>query len=1132
MTLLTLAQRSLRFHARSHLGAVLGATVAAAVLLGALLVGDSVRLSLRHLALARLAGAHVAIASGDRFFRDDLASRLEAAPATPEPSANSLPHATVALLLEGVATSQASTHRANRVQVIGIQDSFPTQDPPSAPQPGETWINQSLARQLNVQPGDDIILRVRKPSALSRDTIITPRSDSSFALRLKVTRLAPADLDAFQLAASQLPPFNAFVALPALQKPAHLEGRANLLLARAPPQTASTHPHDRSPSATLAQFQRQLAHAWLPADAELSLHPILPAPPQLPPMLELGTRRIFLDPPVLQSLHQHTPTNAFRVLTYLVNQIRHGTNATPYSMVCATDGPHVPPDLQPNEIVVNQWLAQDLNLHVGDPVDLVYYVLDSVRSLAERTNQFTVRAIVPLAGWHADRTLMPEFPGLAKAESTHDWDAGFDLVHEIRDQDEAYWKAHRGTPKAFISLAAGQTLWTNRFGSLTALRFPASSTHDIPALQQQIESTLRARLDPSTFGLRPQPIRADALRAAASGQDFGQLFIGFSIFLVAAALLLMGLLFQFSIERRTEEVGTLLALGFPPRLVRRLLLLEGGALALVGSLLGLLGAFLYARAMIHGLTTIWRDAVGTSSLSFHATPATLALGLLAGWLVAWLAMAWALRQQARPPARQLLSATSFSEDATPAPTSSINRTPWIALLAGLLAAALLLAAPLAPPAQTAGLFFGAGALLLLAGTALASHRLLRLSHPRTHTPHPPPLTLHNLGLRNIARRRRRSLAVITLLSCGSFLVTSLGVFRLDALRNAHQRSSGTGGFALIGESTVPITLDLNTSRGRESLGLDPADLQDVHVVALRVRDGDDASCLNLNRARQPRLLGVDPHLLAQRQAFTFTHAAPGLDLQAGWNLLTPGSEDDPNVLPAIGDANSIQWALGRKVGDTLDYVDETGRPLKVRLVAAVANSILQGNLLVDESALTRRFPAVSGYRMFLLDAPSNHAATVSRQLTRALSDYGLELVPTTQRLNAFNAVQNTYLGTFQILGGLGLLLGSVGLGVLVLRHVLERRGELALLLAVGFRRNALLRLVLTEHAALLLAGLALGAVAALVAVLPATLAPGAERPAASLLLTWIAVLGNGLLWTWFATHAALRGRLLDALRNE
>src|SRR5262249_17806935 len=161
---------------------------------------------------------------------------------------------------------------------------------------------------------------------------------------------------------------------------------------------------------------------------------------------------------------------------------------------------------------------------------------------------------------------------------------------------------------------------------------------------------------------------------------------------------------------------------------------------------------------------------------------------------------------------------------------------------------------------------------------------------------------------------------------------------------------------------------------------------------------------------------------------------------APWLLLKDTS--DENTVPAIGDQASILWALKKKVGDTLDYTDERGRSFKVKLVGAVANSILQGNLLIDEAAFVKRFPGESGYRMFFIDAPSNSLTRVSAALSRALQDVGFELTPTRQRLAAFNAVQNTYLSTFQVLGRFGLLLGSAGLAVVVLRNVLERRGEL------------------------------------------------------------------------------------------
>jgi ABC-type antimicrobial peptide transport system permease subunit len=224
--------------------------------------------------------------------------------------------------------------------------------------------------------------------------------------------------------------------------------------------------------------------------------------------------------------------------------------------------------------------------------------------------------------------------------------------------------------------------------------------------------------------------------------------------------------------------------------------------------------------------------------------------------------------------------------------------------------------------------------------------------------------------------------------------------------------------------------------------------------------------------------------------------------------------------------------MHKKVGDAIDYVDERGQPFKIRIVGAVANSILQGQLIIDEAEFVKRFPSESGYRMFLIDAPSNRVSQVSATLSRAMQDVGLELTPAAERLAQFNAVQNTYLGTFQVLGGLGLLLGSVGLGIVVLRNVLERRGELAVLLAVGFRKPTLQRLLLIENGALLAAGLVLGIAAAAVAVLPTLLSPSAQLPLASLALTLGAVLINGALWTWAATRLAVRGDLLKALRNE
>ncbi len=107
----------------------------------------------------------------------------------------------------------------------------------------------------------------------------------------------------------------------------------------------------------------------------------------------------------------------------------------------------------------------------------------------------------------------------------------------------------------------------------------------------------------------------------------------------------MALLFQFGLEQRATETGTLLALGFRPGQVRRLLLWEGVALALAGGIIGAAGGVLYAKAMLRGLTTVWRGAVGTTALHYHATARTLVTGALASALVAALTIWLALRRR-------------------------------------------------------------------------------------------------------------------------------------------------------------------------------------------------------------------------------------------------------------------------------------------------------------------------------------------------------------------------------------------------------------------------------------------------------------------------------------------------------
>lgn len=1116
MNLWRLAWRGMRHYWRTHLGVLLGVVCATTVLVGALCVGDSVRLSLRDQAMDRIGQYHSALAAGDRFVQAELATRM---------AADLDGAACVPLLqLPGVAASHGGQTRTGIVDVYGIDDGFfarsATGRPHTAPVADHALINERLATQLGVSIGDEIVVRVEKPSLMPVEATMATVDEVSFALRVQIDAIvSEQEFGRFGLRTSQVPPFNVFVSLAWLQAELALPGRANMLLS-----TASVTAADAA-----------LRRHWQLADAELL---VTRRPEQQ--QAELTSSRVFVDDCLVAATQQIAP-EAIGVVTYFVNslQVHAGTErsaTTPYSMVSGigpltatnTTPPAlralrelVPASVGADKIICNEWLANDLQAKVGDSITLRYTVMNRALQFEEQSHTLRVHAIVPLAGAAADATLMPAFPGLAEAKSCRDWEPGIPVdLQQLDDDDQEYWQKHKGTPKAFLSLATAQQLWSNRFGNLTAIRMSLERA-------EQLERELPRSVDPKQLNLFFQDLYGPAVAAGVPATDFGSLYLGLSFFLIVAALLLAAMLFAFGIEQRQSEIGTLLAIGYEPRTVRWLFQREALLLATLGSSIGAMCGAGYTHLVLHALGTLWRDTIGQTTLVAHIVPTSVGTGASLAVVAALFAIACTMRRAFRLPAVTLLTSQAGGSSFDTTGDRRPRGTGWVNLLATI--AALIGAGYLvftANPNRATSAFFGGGALLLL-GTLLGCQRLLA----RYATGGRSIIrSIATLAVRNTGRRPGRSLASIALLASGTFLVVAIQANRLTPPNDATMRSSGTGGFALFGRSTLPVLRDLASEAGRDAYALDEDELQDVTIVPLRVRPGDDASCLNLSTAQNPQLIAVEPEAFAQRECFRFTKSLSSPERAVSpWLLL---DEDfGANVVPAIGDGGSVAWALHKKLGDTLGYRDEAGNEFVVRIVATVADSILQGNLVISDRHMRGRFPSASGYRMFLIDAPANRREQVAADLSRALEDIGLELTPTATRLSQFQAVQNTYLMIFQLLGGLGLLLGTVGLGVVVLRNALERRGELAIAGAIGFSRTAVRQLVGYEHAVLLLLGLAAGVVAAGLAILPAV---QAERslPLSPMILLVAALAASGMFWVWLATTLATRGKLLDGLRGE
>ena len=211
-------------------------------------------------------------------------------------------------------------------------------------------------------------------------------------------------------------------------------------------------------------------------------------------------------------------------------------------------------------------------------------------------------------------------------------------------------------------------------------------------------------------------------------------------------------------------------------------------------------------------------------------------------------MAVASWRQTRHTARELLSTDFTLEERMAGQRRASYLHSLVLPVCGFVFAIIVAAAVVATkPSDIVLPFFGVGSLLLISGLGFLRFVLIVEASKRS-TAQP---TVTSVAIQNVARRRGRSLSVAGLLACGCFLVFSVSSMREDLTAHSGERWSGTGGFELYAEATVPLQDDPAASLGDEG----------VRAIPLRVRDGDDASCLNLNYAQTPRLLGVNVRTL-------------------------------------------------------------------------------------------------------------------------------------------------------------------------------------------------------------------------------------------------------------------------------
>ncbi len=1122
MTLFRLITRGLRHYRRTGLAIVFGVATAAAALTGSLLVGHSVSGSLRETALARLGNVSYAVMA-PREFRAQLAGDVKAGRQCSGFSA--------LFLAAGAATNTETHAGVPHVNIIGVDGSFWENSATEKTLEGrEALINTALARDLGLEKGDSCLINLVRGGAMSSGNLFAQRSLDATQRTLRVTIaevLPDRGPGGLTLAAGSAVPRNILLARAWLLEMLHKGDVANTLLAHSP----SLRVPDQE------KLQARLAAACTLRDYGLSL---VPAPQRN--CLLLRSDGMVLPHVVVKAGRDAAAAHAAtarRTSVYLAERMYRpssrfngsrlyqpqpesaiGTSIS-YVLLAAVERPPGGDVPAKDPVLLNAWAADDLGLRrfSADTSLILEYLVPSLDGrYTTQPLRLRYAGTVPITP--ADAALVPPIDGVSDADRIDAWQAPFPVdLQRVTDRDEAYWEQYQATPKAYVDLETIRTMWASgprgeHADWVTALMVTPPAGQTLEGFAKEYDAALLKRLDPADFGLVFRPVRAQALAAATSATDFGQLFIAMSLFLIAAAAGLAGMLMRLMAEGRAAQAGVMLAQGFTPAQVMRALWLEGAILSAAGTLLGVPLGILYAWALIRGLTSWWQGAVGEAALWLHLGAGPLLLGIVAGLLVGLGAVAWGARGLIGRAVPALLggwqSLAMLPGRRAPIALTSASALALIALILVGLGIGQLLTPAVA--------FFTGGAALLAGGLCAGAALLARgAALPIL------PVSLPRLALRNAAANRGRSLLVVGLLASATFVVVTVAANARDFTRlDTGDRAAGTGGFALRAIATAPLPYDLSTPAGRANLGFSAADeasCTGVTVYPFLMSPGDDISCRNLNRPAAPRVIGVPPAMV-RRGGFTLR----GAEWPALWKTGDP--------VPAFGDAESVVWSLHSGLARTLPLPLPDGKTAALRVDGLVAASIFGSELLVSEENFTTLFPGITMPRYFLIETPPGRERAVAEALRRNLGELGLEVRDTREVLNGYLRVQNTYLSMFLAIGGLGMLLGTVGLLLALLRNAQERRREFALMLATGFRTEDLSRLLVLENGGLLIAGLLLGTGAALIAVAPRFIAADARIHWPGIVSLLLALLAVGLLSTLAAARAAVRGRLLEALRGE